>query len=221
MRFVHNVYGDDAPDPDKTALVVRPLVKAEVETVGRDATLLREWLSDSLPTFCFFSAFVPTRDEGLQLTFYQVISQPARMITINTYDVDLAARHRSWGLLAYDVWQRDALLDRPTQAFLVGVEETTRVDLVSLLGAVPDARHDIQVWTREPSDLEGCVFVCNPVPAQPLSDLHDKCHPLLGIQDALVARGYMRVFGKSRIPKTRGCTGTPTRRIADLTYNVF
>jgi hypothetical protein len=67
---------------------LRSKVPLALEIMGADrgSKLLREWLEDVLPAFCFFSFQSFSEDGEAELCVYQLITVPQKTIFISSYD---------------------------------------------------------------------------------------------------------------------------------------
>jgi hypothetical protein len=175
--------------------VSKPVV--DLRGADRDAKLLREWLTESIQPFQYFS-FVGISDDGTSDTqVAQLISKPSNLIQISTYDTNTTKDRMTWAMLPYDIWRRRELGDAPQSMDVFNVGGVLNVDLVSVMGGDPQARRSVQLWeTSNPEFfLEGCLHLVKPRPAKPDSLVHHKAHPILSLHDTL-ATEHMEVDRK-------------------------
>jgi hypothetical protein len=175
-------------------VAVRPGVAAELQAAEDNATLLREWLVDSISIYSYFTFFCSSEfDDTSSMRVFQLLSAPRAIITVHTFDTNDKAQRLQWNLLPLDVWRRDFVGDTLSKIEAFEVGDSTELDLTAMLEGDLEARNTFKSWTPAVSELDGCINLHTPVPLCPRSPVHAKTAPLLGLWDALDSAGHIAV----------------------------
>ena len=170
------------------------LPAARVDAADIGSSRLREWLCASLSVYSYFSCEVK-EDASNTLRVFQLLSNPRKLITVNTYYTNAAEQRSCFNLLPLELAHPEAGADA-VQVDAFEVSDAQELDLIYFLEGDPAARRRIQVWTRSESDIEGCFLLSDPYLATPVTPMTSASYPLLALHDALDASLHVPVQRK-------------------------
>ena len=212
-------YEEARGDPCDAPLL--PLPQPGLVARGRDmdnVKLLREYLLQSLPRYCYFSIDVATEvaDFPGEKRWFQLLDFERKDVLVNT---ELQKRLPSLFTVSVQPLQRwcgpgQAPTGAPTDRSEVYiVEDPRRLDMLSLAGAHLSCSQGIHVWHNAGlSDVDGCVALSAPHIAKPDMMLNDKSLPVLSLVQELRNAGFCDKPGL--VEHTRECRLFDSRRLS-------
>jgi hypothetical protein len=174
--------GDDIDDPEKHA-APKLDVSDEIKDGCTGPKLLRAWICDSIPQYSNFTIQSDNTLDDSLFTCFQLISPPRNMITIGTYKCNGAQRF-NFNLQRYDLCNPGKHSKTSTRLEVFQTSDPEELDIVAFLEGDVEKRRGIQIWSRELSDVDGCIDFVNPRTAKPGSGIYSKSMPMLGLWDA-------------------------------------
>jgi hypothetical protein len=191
------VVGPDAPDPDVDAGVVVPVgAFDDAADICKDFALLREYTTDCVKPYTYFSFHAHGDDGELGLRAFQILAHPRKMTLVKTVGSSPASYRRTYNAMSLGVWNLHTLGLEPSK-LECHEEFTEEIDIASLMSGHLDLRTSFRIWTRIQSDHgDGFFTLCNPEPPKPTSSIDSAKFPILALWDALNGAEYVWVAKK-------------------------
>ena len=155
--------------------------------------LLREYLSQALDVYCYFTMTVAVDDE-IELRCFQLLAWGGRDIVVRSLGGASAVEENMLHVHVQplELWPGNVcvngMLPAAVEAF--PVEDPYTMDFMALLPRHIDSRSDIRTWTPGRSDVEGCIALTNPEIPRPRLLLNDPKLCVLSLVDELESRGW-------------------------------
>ena len=192
--------GDDAPHPDCDALVALDIPRVKIPNIikaiddsHQDSIAIREWFVHSLPSYGYFTVVTYDDEDKPQWKVFQLLSRPAKIIVVETFDHKEERVPKTWSVRTLGIFNETALPSEPGTLDVFRVHDSSKIDIVDLLGCRIEMRQSVLVWQSRPSELADCTQLYDPSSPTPTIGIDNPKYPLLGLLDSLSHAGWAAV----------------------------